>query len=133
MKQFKYTILIFFALCSMLRAQITGIVFRDYNANGLRDSIAEYFEPGEKNVEVRLTDRTGAILLTTSNVKGYFTLNPSISQPYRIEFNYTKVFDYDGAVNTVGMGSKSSVQFIFQDKQFVSFGVNYPQDLYQES
>ncbi|MBK8241918.1 MAG: hypothetical protein IPK88_00715 [Saprospiraceae bacterium] len=128
MKQFKYTILIFFALCSMLRAQITGIVFRDYNANGLRDSTAEYFEPGEKNVEVRLTDRTGAILLTTSNAKGYFTLNPSISQPYRIEFNYSKVFDYDGAVNTVGVGSKSSVQFIYQNKEFVSFGVNYPQD-----
>lgn len=109
-------------------SQISGLVFRDYNSNGQRDSSSVYYEPGVKGVEVRITDRFGHAMDVLTNEKGIFTLNPLITPPYRLEFNPTKAYDFDGPMSPFGPGSSSSVQFIYKNNDFIYFGINYPQE-----
>ena len=120
-----------FWLCLVMgktTSQISGLVFRDYNSNGQRDSSSVYYEPGVKGVEVRITDRFGHAMDVLTNEKGIFTLNPLITPPYRLEFNPTKAYDFDGPMSPFGPGSSSSVQFIYKNNDFIYFGINYPQE-----
>lgn len=115
-----------FLFTSQMAAQVSGVVFRDYNFNGKRDSTAEFYEPGEARFRVKLTDRFGSTTLLRTDAQGYFRFDPGVTSPYRVEFITEKHMDYPSPI--VSEGGGSPVRFITQDSAFISFGINYPED-----
>lgn len=111
---------------TFLQAQISGLVFRDYNNNALRDSSSVYIEPGVHNVQVVITGMSGSTTLAITDEYGYFHSNPLDAPPYRVEFRQTKAFDFPAPVNPFQGEQQSSVQFIYQAPSFVQFGLHYP-------
>jgi hypothetical protein len=91
---------------------ISGTVFRDYDADGVRDSA----ELGVAGVTVTAYNAAGtAVGTATTDANGNYTIvgdatdGPYVGQPYRIEFTEALSYLQDGAV---GSNNGSSVQFI---------------------
>lgn len=78
-----------FAACLVgvlgLRAQISGVVYRDYNGNGVRQTTAPNIEPGVPGVEIYAYDATNTVVASTvSDSSGSYSLPFSV--PVRVEF-----------------------------------------------
>lgn len=132
----KYIALLFLS-CAVLtqaaRSQ-TGIAFRDYNANGTRDTN----EPGVKGILVKSYTTTDQLLGTaTTNATGTYTLSPAaaVGQKVRIEFELpaTGSSFYDAVKNLdfPGMGGATygtAVQFVTGNTANINFAINNPDD-----
>ena len=105
-------------------SQISGIVFRDYNANGTRQTGSTYNEDGVINVTVKAYNSANIEVgsVVTSSTGAYsFT---GLSLPVRIEFIPPLTDDYSGAFGT---GSATSVQFYSSSTTTGNYGINYPE------
>jgi uncharacterized repeat protein (TIGR01451 family) len=103
---------------------ITGFVFRDFNANGVRDTN----EPGVGGVTVTAYGAGGVVGTTTTDTalatQGNYTLPISGSDPLvRVEFTYETLTFLESGV--VGSSSPSSVQFVAPGG-VATFGVQDP-------
>ncbi|WP_375448326.1 SdrD B-like domain-containing protein, partial [uncultured Fibrella sp.] len=132
---------ILFLVTSTVRAQISGTVFRDFNANGTLDTApasTTFTEPGIAGVEVRVfnvagTNVTNGTVQTTSST-GTYTITPTTGTgPFRVEFTLpTSNTALNGYFSgPVGTSSGGSVQFVSSGVATVNFGVNYPTDYCQ--
>jgi len=94
----------------MVLADISGTVFRDFNANGLKDNTATFNEIGIAGVTVKAFDTTGAEKAnTTSGTNGTYALTGLTSGTnYRVEFSWSQSWLQSGA------SGGTTVQF-FQD------------------
>ncbi len=128
----KSTILRAIAFCLPLIAtgayaqNITGVVFRDFNANGVKDNTATFNEIGAGGVTVTCTDGTGGTGSTTTSTStatlGQYTLT-GCTGATRVEFTWSSSNDFSGPVGT---GSNTSVQFINATRTNINFAINYP-------
>ncbi len=105
-------------------AQITGTVFQDYNANGIRDA----GEPGQSGVNVRVFRASSELLAgTTTDGNGGYSLTPSGAAPFRVEFSSLGSGYVEGAA---GPGSGTSVQFVYSTKATADLGIYKPGDYF---
>ncbi len=124
---------LFFLCVSKNHAQISGTVFRDYNANGLR-STANPIEPGIPNVRVSLfvgTNVTPKVVLT--NADGTYSFGVTdvpAGSLVRVEFSNFMAGD---TVSAAGVLNRSSVQFAKAPATDVSMPLNYPNDFCKSS
>jgi hypothetical protein len=106
---------------------ITGKVFRDFNANGVDDPN----EPGIAGISVTAYDAAGAIQGTaTSGPNGTYTLStpaPSTG-PYRVEFSGWPSYLQPSAQ---GASNGSSVQFVPSGGSTANFALLNPKDYSQ--
>jgi hypothetical protein len=104
---------------------VTGTVYRDANADGVRQPS----EGGQPGVTVSATDTTGASVSTTSGPNGTYSLGVSAlgAGPFRIEFS-----GWDGHLEPGphGAGDPTSVS-VAQAGAKVDFGVLDPDDYCQ--
>jgi len=112
-----------------LSAQVAGNVFRDYNANGVKNNSATYNEPGANNITVKAYNTTGTLLATTtSSVNGAYSFTnvqiPAATK-VRLEFTGWQSADFPAPFGT---GNKTSVQFATAPSTTSDFGINYPGD-----
>ncbi len=126
----KGTALTMLALCSIeLSAQISGTVFRDYNANGVKNNSATYNEPGAANITVKAYSTTGTLLATTTSLANgtYSFTNVQVpaATKVRLEFTGWQSADFPAPFGT---GNKTSVQFATAPSATSNFGINYPGD-----
>lgn len=109
-------------------ADITGSVFRDFNANGVKDNTATFNEIGIGGVTVNCTDAAGGSGSTSSSsalpTLGQYTLT-GCNGASRVEFIWTTTGDYSGPT---GSANNTSVQFITEPASGINFGINYPVD-----
>jgi SdrD B-like domain/Proprotein convertase P-domain len=114
---------------SVLKAQIQGKVYRDFNANGVFDSTATFKEVGLTDITVNAYNAAGtSVGTTTTNATGNYTI-PSVSGALRVEFTGLTISDYAAPRAASGANANNtSVQFITAPTTSVSFGVNYPAD-----
>lgn len=103
---------------------ITGKVFHDYNANGLRDTTTTInnngagttgvaIDAGVMGVQVTAYDTGGAAVGTAVTVAdGSYSLAVSGNGPYRIEFTSIPVTFQPGPVGSGADGSGTTVQFV---------------------
>lgn len=103
---------------------ITGKVFHDYNANGLRDMTTTInnngagttgvaIDAGVMGVLVTAYDTSGAAVGTAVTVAdGSYSLAVSGNGPYRIEFTSIPVTFQPGPVGSGADGSGTTVQFV---------------------
>ncbi len=126
----RYNLLIFIYLfiLSTLSGQVAGIVFRDYNGNGQRDSSATVFEPGVGNYRVRFYNQSGILDSILTNALGYFYYSAPSNFPLRVEFINNGSYDYDGPTLKSSTGSFGNVQFVSSFPAFLYYGIFYPGD-----
>lgn len=126
-------------LCHTVNAQVSGIVFRDYNGNGTRQNAAGFTEPLAAGVQVRAYNAAEALLATatTSSTGAYsFTaLQVPSGTAIRLEFTIpsagscavNSTFDFaSGAGATHG----TAVRFLTAGAAAVNvnFAINDPND-----
>lgn len=108
-------------------AQISGIVFRDYNGNGIRDNTSTFAEPLLEGIKVTAFPATGSPATTLSDVSGAYSFT-GLTLPIRIEFSD---FEYGDYATFKGSESNTSVQFYHAAASDANFGVFYPFDYCQ--
>ncbi|MEQ1623206.1 MAG: SdrD B-like domain-containing protein, partial [Sediminibacterium sp.] len=120
-------LVLFFAV--QANAQISGTVFRDFNANGTRNTGAGYNEPLVDGITVKAYDAANALVATTTTVSGAYSFSAGQIAPgtkVRLEFTgWAAGIDYPGAYGT---NNKSSIQFATAPATGLGFGINYPGD-----
>lgn len=108
-------------------AQITGTVFRDFNANATREAPGEI---GVGGITVTVTGANGVSTTTSTAAAnlGTYSIAPTGTAPYVVQFANIPAGYFDGPV---GSGSGSSVQFVATATASVNLGINYPSDYSQ--
>lgn len=123
MKVSKYILLLLlFVSISPAFAQVSGIVYQDFNASGSRQNTASYAEPGMVGVTVTGYGANGTVygpVSTASN--GTYTLS-GVNQPTRIEFSWANTFLRPGPAGA------TTVQFVSGAASNVNLGVSFPTD-----
>lgn len=114
---------------TIAQAQVSGLVFRDFNANGQKDNSAAYNEIGLQGIIVTGYPQTGSPVSATTNSSGAYSL-AGLSGAVRIEFSGLSTGDYSGPQ---GAGSKTSVQFVTAPATNINFGVNAPDDYWDNT
>ncbi|MEY4906108.1 MAG: hypothetical protein RLZZ292_3923, partial [Bacteroidota bacterium] len=120
-KPFLFSI-VFLSSIATTHAQVSGKVFRDFNANGIQTTAApDPIEPGLQNVTVNAYDNTGTLFSATTSATGTYSIAGGTG-PYRVEF-ILPAFYY--ASN--GSTSNTTVQFVAAGGT-ANLGVNSPED-----
>lgn len=109
-----FFLLLFFSLPSSVYAQcttsantISGIAFRDYNSNGLKDT----YEPGASGVLVVAYNSSNVEIASTSTATdGTYSLTVSDGSSVRLEFQSIASYLYAGTISATT--SKARVSFL---------------------
>lgn len=117
------------SLLQTLNAQVSGVVYRDFNSNGAKNNTASYNEPGAAGITVKAYDETGALLgTTTSGANGSYSFSAGTipaATKVRLEFSGWNAADFPAAF---GANNKTSVQFVTAPATNADLGINYPGD-----
>jgi hypothetical protein len=115
-------------VCFTANSQISGTVFRDFNANGIRNdgTSGTPLEPFLANITVKATLVNGSVFTTTTNASGTYSFSvaqiPAASQ-VRIEFSG---IDSTDANAFQGTGNGTNVQFVTAPSATVNYAASYP-------
>ncbi len=110
-----------------LNAQVSGRVYKDFNANGTWDSTATYLDQGSVGVKVEAFDQNQVLKgSAVTNFLGKYTI-PNVSGNLRIEFTVPQFYT-DGFITQTGKGSQSSIQFVSAPVLGVDLGVNLAEE-----
>lgn len=104
---------------------ITGLTFRDYNANGVREAA----EPGIAGIVVTAYDAAGTTASCETTADGSYGITPVGAYPVRVEFTLPA----DGSLNflkpgAVGANSRTDVTFVNGPTANVDVGFSNPAD-----
>ncbi|HQW46961.1 MAG TPA: SdrD B-like domain-containing protein, partial [Chitinophagaceae bacterium] len=120
----------FLALSSQtLFAQISGVVYRDYNANGTLETSAPTNEPGVAGVIINAYDANNTLLSTTTSAN-----DGSYSMPFtdkaRVEFIIPAGLNcVSSNLDFTGAGvDGNNVRFVGGNTSNLNFGVSHPND-----
>ncbi len=122
---------------------ISGVVFQDYNANGVRDLNNPTVNGGSSSIDVALDRAIAGTVVTayginnvvagtaTTDEQGSFVIKAGIPGPYRIEFSN---FPGNFKPGPSGPDSKSTVQFVKDgSSNNISLGLVDPADFCQDN
>ncbi|MBN8682228.1 MAG: choice-of-anchor E domain-containing protein, partial [Chitinophagales bacterium] len=114
--------------------QVSGMVFQDFNADGVRQSGSSYFEPGQSGIVVVAYNTAGATLPVTytgggsaTNSTGEYSVPSATIGQVRLEFVLPDGFTY--ASNGVSGGTT----VLFPTSGTQNLAVNYPKRYCQNS
>ncbi|GAB4042374.1 SdrD B-like domain-containing protein [Spirosoma litoris] len=121
------------ACITTANAQVKGIVFRDFDLNGIRSDTLP-IEVGVAGVTVlAFVDLSKTPISTTTAADGSYSFNSTdvpAGKIVRVEFAGLPTGDYNGPFGT---GSGTSVQFITAPSTTANLGINYPADYCQRT
>ncbi len=109
---------------------VTGLVFRDYNANGVQDAN----EQGVGGVTITAYGAAGTVVGTATSSAALATLGTysiswaSADTRVRLEFSGLPGVAQQGAFGSAADGSGTSVQFVNAGATNVNYGINRPSD-----
>ena len=112
-------------LSNTVNAQVSGKVFKDFNANATQETTAVFTEPGIAGVIVTAYNAAGvAVGTATTATDGSYSI-AGASGSLRIEFTNFPEGIYEGPAGT---GNKTSVQFVTAPTTTATLGINCPED-----
>ncbi len=137
-----YLLIVLASLTSGLDAQVSGVVFRDFNGNGSRESTSTFNEIGVGGVIVSAFNSSNNIIASYrtatngsysipvsggvyNNIAGSNTGFVPAGLPVRIEFSGLRTGDKPAPMGT---DNKGNVQFVTAPASNISFAVNYPDE-----
>jgi SdrD B-like domain len=121
---------------SVLEAQVSGTVFRDFNANGTKDAVASpsYTEVGIAGIVVKAYNPSGTLLTTaytgggtSTNSTGAYTVTGGTLGQIRLEFVLPNGFVF------ASKGSTGGTTVMFPTTATQNLGVNYPDDYWDNT
>jgi SdrD B-like domain len=123
-----FTTIIFFLLYSTsLQAQISGRIYKDFDANGCWDSTATHLDQGRIGTRVEVYNKSGNLIATTTtDATGKYFI-PSITGDVRVHL-IPATYYTDGFINKKNQGSQSSIQFVKAPATNIDLGMNYADD-----
>lgn len=109
---------------AVVQADISGKVFRDFNANGTFDTGASFNEVGAAGVTVKAFDVTGAeTAVATSGADGAYTLTGlTAAADYRVEFSWAESW------LKPGVAGGTSVQFVKDGATGINVALQAPDE-----
>lgn len=115
---------------SVVQADISGSVFRDFNANGAFDSSASFAELGVAGVTVKAFDNTGAVAtIATSNSLGAYNLTGlTAGANYRLEFTWAENWLKPGTAT-----GGSNTQFVKDGASSANLALSSPDEYSQDN
>ncbi len=129
---FAVLLLLFFSVSSA-QAQVSGVVYRDFDLNGIRSDTLP-IEMGISGIRVRaFVDTSRTPIRTTTGADGTFSFSPAQTPAgvsVRVEFGELVPGDFEGPV---GRGSGTRVQFVTAgvSTTAIQVGMNFPSDYCQ--
>ncbi|WP_273214633.1 SdrD B-like domain-containing protein [Runella zeae] len=116
---------------SITQGQVSGVVFRDFNANGARDSSATFYEVGVANITVKAFNTLGVQIggTQTTDANGAYAFS-GLTFPVKIEFSDLQEGDSPGPQ---GSSNATSVQFLTAPSSTSNLGINYAGDYCETS
>lgn len=129
MKKLKLLTFIYLSFLSwQISGQVSGTVFRDFNANGILDNSTSFKEIGLDGVVVNAVNATGAALTvtyvgggSTTNSTGQYSVTGGVLGSIRLEFVLPS--NYFATIGTTG-----GTTIMFPTSATQNLAVNYPQD-----
>ncbi|WP_461126013.1 SdrD B-like domain-containing protein [Spirosoma aerophilum] len=125
------------------QAQVTGRVFRDFNANGIQDTpisstAVSAGEPGVKGVLVTAYPATGSPVSVTTDISGVYLFpnagGTAAGTQLRLEFSNLPTNYASGPMLTSTGGSGTTEQFVTAGTSTTAnYGINYPLDYCQSN
>ncbi|WP_165933550.1 SdrD B-like domain-containing protein [Arundinibacter roseus] len=120
---------LFSLLHSQTYAQVSGTVFRDFNANGIRETTSPINEVGMAGVTVIATDAGGGSLAvtytgggTSTDITGEYSVASATPGAIRLEFVLPDSYTF------ASMGSLGGTTILFPNSTTQNLAVNYPAD-----
>lgn len=125
------TLVVLLACLTTANAQVKGVVFRDFDLNGVRSDTLP-IEVGVGGVTVlAFVDLSKTPISTTTAADGSYSFSSAevpAGKTVRVEFEGFPTGDYNGPY---GAGSGTSVQFVKAPIDNANLGINYPSDYCQ--
>ncbi len=121
------TFLLSSLVVSSLNAQVSGRIYKDYNANGTWDSTATYLDQGREGTKVEVYDSKGVLkgsALTDDD--GKYKI-PNVSGNLRVHITPPAYYT-DGFITKKNQASQSSIQFVKAPATNVDLGINFGDD-----
>lgn len=119
--------LLFLSFSVTLQAQISGRIYKDFNANGCWDSTATYLDQGRIGTLVEVYNKSGNLIVsTTTDATGKYFI-PSIVGDVRVHLIPAPYYT-DGFITKKNQGSQSSIQFVKAPATNIDLGMNYADD-----
>ncbi|MFN8445053.1 MAG: SdrD B-like domain-containing protein [Caldilineaceae bacterium] len=130
------------AAVALADTAISGTVFQDYNANGVRDSNLQVNNSGQGQIGLAVDKGVAGVLVTaydasgaavgnaTSGNDGQYQLTASGSPPYRLEFTNLPTGYQPGPV---GANNGSTVRFVEGAATDVDLGIIIPSEYCQNN
>ncbi len=125
--KFFATFLLTSLVVSSLNAQVSGRIYKDFNANGCWDSTATYLDQGRAGSIVQVYDSKGILKgSATTDADGKYII-PNVSGNLRVHIK-PPAFYTDGFITKKNQGSQSSIQFVTAPSINVDLGINFADD-----
>ncbi len=119
----KFTFLVLLLIPAFSICQVSGVVFRDFNSNGIKDNNASFNETFVRGIVVKAYNSSDVnIAVAITDASGAYALG-GLTFPVRIEFSGYQTGDY---ASVSGAANKSAVQFYAAATTSANFAVNYP-------
>jgi SdrD B-like domain len=110
-----------------VHAQISGRIYKDFDANGCWDSTATHLDQGRIGTRVEVYNKTGILVAsTTTDATGKYFI-PSITGDVRVHL-IPATYYTDGFITKKNQGSQSSIQFVKAPASNIDLGMNYADD-----
>jgi len=119
-------------LASGAQAQVSGTVFRDYNANGIRDNTNE-LGVASLTVTAFYNGASSSVVSTTTGAYSFLAATIPSGTKVRLEFTGMATDDFSGPFAAATAGNGTSVQFVTAGAGLTTanFAVNMPIDYCQ--
>ncbi|MBE2206912.1 MAG: hypothetical protein IAE84_04970, partial [Saprospiraceae bacterium] len=131
---FALVLLVFCCVEMDLSAQVSGMIFQDFNANGTRQNTTAFFEPGQSGVVVNAYNAVGAPLTVTytgggsaTNSTGEYSVPSATPGQVRLEFIMPDAYTF------ASRGNNGGTTVMFPTGSTQNLAVNYPKRFCQNS
>jgi hypothetical protein len=120
-------ILILLLAITNVQAQVSGRIYKDYNANGVWDSTATHLDEGRAGTVVQVYDKNGILKGSTITKSDGKYLIPNVTGDLRLQVTLPAYYT-DGFITKINKSSQSNIQFIKAPATNVDLGMNFGDD-----
>ena len=116
-----------FLAIANLNAQVSGRIYKDFDANGRWDSTATYLDQGRAGTKVEVFDKKNVLKGTAfTDAYGKYSI-PGVTGNLLVVITLPAYYT-DGFITSVNKNSQSNVQFVKAPATHVDLGMNFADD-----